>query len=221
MPRTPTKVRRRLGRHLRDRDLTGPARDALREQAEALVADVKRRKKRIASDFYEMGQSLAKLSEPERYRALGYDSFEDLLQGRKLMGRMQAHKLVEVARAYPKPLALQLGIEKAYLLTRHVVATPAADVAADLARRNVRIGGTRVRDLTADELRAATRRVRTGGSAERESTVLRAAKKKARAIQRELRRRGAKQAVVRAELDGAGAALVVRLPVDQADVLVD
>ena len=219
MPRRPdlTVVSRRRRDDLLDSSARRPT-EAARLRAEKLVDDVKRRKKRIASDFYEMGQALLELSEPAHYEALGYASFDELLQKRRLMSRMQAHKLVEVAGAYPKRLALKLGIEKAYLLTRYTAATPAADLARALATRNVSIDGTPVMDATIADLRAATKRVAGGGSAA-VPPALRAAKKKARTIQRELRSRGAKKAVVRAEADGSDAVLVVRLPADQADVL--
>lgn len=197
---------------------SGIATAAGARRAEQLIARAKNLKRRIASDFYELGKTLEQLAQPAAYGALGYDSFEDLLVGRKLGSRMQAHKLIEVARTYPKPIALKLGIEKAYTLTRLVEATPARDIAADLARRDVRIAGKPLSKLTHEELREAARRA-DGGLPTTAPEISPEARRAARSLQRDLRRRGAEGATVRARLDGAKHVLEIRLALEHADVI--
>lgn len=188
-----------------------------RRQAEALVVDVQKRKGRIASDFYEIGVDLKKLSEPRLYRALGYQTFDDLLRAKQLCSRIQAWKLIEVVEAFPKAQAIKLGVEMAHAVVRYAAATPAPDVARALARSNARVEGRKIRELTVRELQAATRRVRAGGPASDEGG--KEARKVARQVQKSLRAKGAKQAKVRARQTRGRWWLDLELPLENADVI--
>lgn len=186
-------------------------------QAEGLVRDIAKRRARIAEDFYEIGVALEKLSKPKLYKSLGYVSFEKLLQARRVMSRVQAVKLISVAQAYPKKLALRLGVEKGYALIRYTAATPAVDVARILASANALVGGKRVLQLSAKELRDETKRL-TSGPAPSDEDV-KAARRSARELQRRLRAKGAKSAKVRAERDGARWKLQIEVDASEADLL--
>lgn len=190
-----------------------------RQRAEGLVVEVQKRRQRIADDYYELGVALRKLSHPRMYRALGYASFEELLDGRRLGSRMQALKLTEVAGAFTKAQALALGVEKAYALVRYVEATPAADVARELAARNARIGDVRISAMSVSELRAATKRARSRGQADLDPAAARRARREATRVQRALRARGLKAAKVRASAHGTRWVLQVEVPVEDADEL--
>lgn len=195
------------------RPATGPA-DAPGAEAEALLRDIGARRARIADDFYEIGVALERLSRPRLYRALGFATFDDLLKRRRVMSRMQATKLIAVAQAYPKKVALRLGVEKGYALVRHVAATPAPDVALALARSNASIAGKRVHRMTVNELRDATKQVLGGPPASDAET--KAARRSARQLQRTLRSRGAKSAKVRAQREGAKWTLQIVVALDEA-----
>lgn len=188
-------------------------------QAEDLIADIRERKARIQDDFYEIGVALSTLSARRYYQALGYSSFDDLLRARRLVGRMQALKLMAVAQAYPKKLALDLGVEKGYALIRYTAETPALDVARDLATSNVTIAGQRVREMSATDLREATKRVKAGPPPRDEDA--KAARRVARRLQRKLRDEGAKSAKVRAHLEGSKWHLRVDLELTDAGPLLD
>lgn len=188
-----------------------------RRQGEALIADIAARRKRIAEDFYEIGLDLQRLSQKRIYHALGYDNFDALLKGRRLMSRIQAHKLVAVVDAYPRAVALRLGVEKGYALVRYTAVTPAADVALRLARANARIGGKRLNGMTLADLRNATKELTAAPKPS--NTETRNARGLARRLQQMMRRRGAPSAVVRAERRGAQWKLKVEVDLEEGEVL--
>jgi len=194
-----------------------PTGDAVRRKGEALIVDIRKRKARIAEDFYEIGKALDQLADPRVFGPLGYKTFEDLLTNRKLMSRMQAFKLMLVARTYPKALALKLGVEKAYGLHRYVMATPAEDLAVELARRDARIAGRPISALSLKDLHDATKRAATGIDATR--PIPADLRRRAAALQRALRARGARTATVRAQRVGAGVVLQIRIEPGESDVL--
>jgi len=108
-----------------------------RAEAERLVEHVYELRSDVNANFYRMGIALRDLRKPERYRSLGYKSFHDLLEERKLMTRMQASKLVKVVDAFPEQVARAHGVEKSCEILRlaaHMRITP-----AQLLRQNPRL----------------------------------------------------------------------------------
>ena len=170
-----------------------------RDYAERLVQSVIARKVRVAEQFYAMGVELRELSRPECFRALGFGSFVELIEGRKVVSRMTALRLMSVAGAFPRELAVELGLEKAYALVRYAEATPALDVARVLAERNVVVAGKGVRQATVREIEAETKRIRTGGKVrDAKHPAAREARAAAREIQKAIRKLGSGKAKARA-----------------------
>lgn len=132
---------------------------AARANGEALIERVQRLKAGVAQGFYEMGRCLAELFEKKLHAALGYVSFEALLDERGIMSSMQAYKLIEVAKHFSKLDAARLGPEKAYALVRHVVRTKQEDDPAEYLLEGFPIGGRRkpIDEVTARDIREATR----------------------------------------------------------------
>jgi hypothetical protein len=184
---------------------------AQRTEGEALIADIAKRRARIEEDFYEIGVALAKLARPATLAALGYERFGDLLAARGIMSRVQAVKLITVVEAYPRKLALKLGVEKGYALVRYTATTEAPDVARRLAAANVPIAGKRLHRLTVKELRDETKRLQAGPPPPEEDA--KAARREARRLQKALRAKGAPSAKVRAYRDDAEWRLRVELDV--------
>ncbi len=111
-----------------------PVPSRARPRGEQLVRDVVRLRTDIAANFYRMGLALRDLSRPDVYRALGHESFADLLDARDLAGRMTAFKLISIVESLPQPLAQRLGVEKSYDAIRYArLAHPRRDVAEVLA----------------------------------------------------------------------------------------
>ena len=104
-----------------------------------------------------------------------------------------------------------------YALIRCAAAPPTPDVARLLAQGSVLIAGERVPRLSATQLRAGTKRLKSGPAPSDEDT--KAARREARALQRRLRAKGAKSAKVRAERDGAKWKLRIELDLEDAAAL--
>lgn len=102
-----------------------------RRQAEDLLAIVISRKDDIARAFYDIGAALSELHERKLYGALGYDSFDEMLEDRQVMSGQYARRLIRVVKSFNRDQARQLGPEKAYALTRYVARTAQADAPAD------------------------------------------------------------------------------------------
>ncbi|RLB49299.1 MAG: hypothetical protein DRJ42_21330 [Deltaproteobacteria bacterium] len=105
-----------------------------KKEAERLIVQIQKRQARIAEDFYQMGGALKALSRPALCDAAGHESFKHLLSARRLLKPTTADKLIAVVDHYSKAQAQELGLEKAYALSRFVAATPAAGLAAVLVR---------------------------------------------------------------------------------------
>jgi hypothetical protein len=130
-----------------------------RANGEELITRVQHLKAGIAQGFYEMGKCLAELFERKLHAAMGYGSFEALLDDRGLMSSMQAYKLIEVAKNFSRVDAARLGPEKAYALVRHVVRTKQDDDPAEYLLEGFPVGGRRkpIDEVTAKDIRDATR----------------------------------------------------------------
>ncbi|MBW2460527.1 MAG: hypothetical protein JRH11_02690 [Deltaproteobacteria bacterium] len=167
-------------------------------KAERLIVQIQKRQARIAEDFYQIGVALKALSGPAVYQAAGHKSFKELLGARRLVKTTTAYKLIAVVDHYSKLQAQQLGLEKAYALTRFVAATPAADLAAVLVRENPLIGRIPLDRISVRDLNLATARVRRAATKPTADPEAKAARRTARALQRTLRAAGAGSAKVRA-----------------------
>ncbi len=196
--------------------------EADRKRATELIALIKRRLESISEAFYDIGESLRELSQKRLFLAMGYVSFEKMLQGERLMGRTQAFKLIEIVNAFPRSKALQLGQEKAYALSRLADATPSADSPEGLTDTTIAVGKSRKRitDASVREINAAARDVRANARpAKAASPEERAAKKSARELQAALRRKGVKGASVQTKHDETGWLLEIEIVASASQIL--
>jgi hypothetical protein len=159
---------------------------ANKRRGTALLALIARRKDRITEDFYDIGEALRELLDSKLYAAMGYASFEAMLEARKLMSSTQAFKLVRLVESIPRDEALRLGQEKAYALVTYTAATPEEDVPAALVRKNAKIDGKPLLELSKRELQdaaKAAKEAKPSTPAARERQKLeRTLEKKARAL---------------------------------------
>lgn len=186
----------------------------LRRRAETLIAEIERRKARVSREFYEIGIALLELSQARVYGSVGYESFGQLVEDRRLFVRSHAYRLVAVARAFTRDQALALGAEKAYALTRYVAATPADELASALVDADAAIDGKRVSAISVRQLEAAARAVRAAGQKGRSDPEERAARAAARTAQAALRRRGGRQVQATAVRGDGGWIVRIEVPVD-------
>lgn len=170
-----------------------------RKKAEALLREIRARLKRIETDFHAVGVGLRKLAQPQMYSSLGYSSFRGLLEKEQLLPRTTAYRLIAVSEAFGTRDVKRLGAARAYELLAYAEATPAEDLAKELAREDARIGRRKVSSMSVRELREATRKVRaaTGRAKERTGDEVEA-RRAARVLQASLRKQGMKSAKARA-----------------------
>lgn len=192
----------------------------LRRRGEELIAEIERRKPRIAREFHEIGRALQELAQPRIYLSMGYKSLGELLDGRRLMGRSSAYRLMAVAQAFTKAQALRLGAEKAYALTRYVAATPADDLASALVDADATIDGKKVSAISLRELEAAARAVRKPARSPKSDPEERAAHTAARTAQAGVRRMGVRSARAKAVRDGDEWVVCIEVPVEAVERLV-
>lgn len=135
------------------------AEDARARKARALLEAIRGQMADVAESFLELGASLKALYDGALHTPLGYDSFEALLSGERLVSRSQAFKLMAVASVFAKADIRDFGIERAMALIAYTRATPEEDDAAELLRANAEVGGVEVRSATIDDLQRARREV--------------------------------------------------------------
>jgi hypothetical protein len=122
------------------------------------------------------------------YGAIGYKSFNDLLAARKLMGRTQAAKLIEVAESLTREQAITLGFERSFAAARLVAATPEPDSVGGLLTSGVKTGKhghgrKKLEAMSVREIEGAARTLRRKkeGKSEEEKAA-EAAGKRARSV---------------------------------------
>ncbi len=196
-------------------------RAADKARAEELIRLIERRKDTIVESFYDIGEALREILRNKYYVAVGYASFDELLDKRGLMSRAQAAKLIEVVSSFSRSEALALGSEKAYGLARLADATPEQDTGSQLAEQVIDVGGrkTKGKDASTRELAQAAReaRARSRGPV-KVSAEERAAKSAAKRAQAALRRGGLKKALVEALRASGAWALRAELGVNAAEL---
>ncbi|MEZ4315149.1 MAG: hypothetical protein R3F14_44610 [Polyangiaceae bacterium] len=194
-------------------------RTAAQEKAESLLDVIARRKQRIAEDFYDIGEALRDLQKKKLFAALGYESFADMLEARKVMSLTQAHKLIRIVTTLPRAKALAVGSEKAAILVGYSEATPEPDTPEWLLDQGTLPGGKPVAEASTRELKAAVKQVRAKVGKKAPKPEEKAARSQAKSAQAALRKRGAKKATAEAVRKAGKWWVRVELPAESAGVL--
>lgn len=198
------------------------ATSADRKRGQALLDLIARRAARMTEDFYEVGKALKELLHKKLYVALGFSSFEAMLDAQGIVGATQARKLIEVASRMPLETALGLGLEKAFALTRYADATPDLDTPELLVARGGTIGGKPVATLSKRAIEEETKKLRRKSAAKKGKVD--AAQREADGVARRaaswLKARGAKKGIVEARRTKDGHVITITLAVEEAVKLV-
>ncbi len=110
--------------------------------AQEITESIKRRKARIAEDFYALGEDLVRLKTGEFYRKVyGYATFTGYLEGEKIYSVVQARKLMKIAQSMSKSRAIALGVEKAYAAIALTDATVEKDTAEEIFAKGTKVAG--------------------------------------------------------------------------------
>jgi hypothetical protein len=182
---------------------------AAAKRCEELLALIERRTATIAESFYDIGEALREIHHKALHAALGFKSFEAMLERRSGIGRSQAYKLMAIARSLPRSRALAMGTERAYALAALAHASAQPDTAASLLDTGLTVGGKRVdlSQLSARQLHSITREVRPRSSA---SVALAEAKREGDALARLVKKRD-RQATVQVRRSGGRMVAVVTI----------
>ena len=164
------------------------AQSAQAKRAEDLLALIARRKSRILDDFYDIGEALVELKKKKLFAALGFPSFEAMLDTRDVLGHTQAYKLIAVVTQLPRARAMELGQERAYALAALAAATPEHETAGELIETGLRVRGKteNVTKMSRRDLERAAREVRPRA---KKDEARRAADAEARACEKKLRKK--------------------------------
>ena len=200
------------GQALRAEVVQGGA--AAARRCEELLAEIARRKQRIAEDFYDIGLALREIKKKKLYAALGHRSLTSLLEARGVLGKSQAAKLIAIVEHLPKSKALGEGIEKSYALVRLAAATPALDTAAEVAAEGVVVRGKRA-DVAGLSGRGVSELARKVRSVHAKRDPARAATKTALAKLARVLRAAGVDATVALRGAGGSARIAVELPAAQ------
>jgi hypothetical protein len=197
------------------------------KEARADIALIKRRKKRIAEDFYDIGVALARLKRPGVAEVLGRESFREICEKDLEMSPATADKLVAIVANVAREDALRMGQERALALVALARATPEADSAASLEKAVRKLPSGKkldVRSASVRDLREAAKDVRDAsgkGGRPRGRTTSPAERAEAAKLEAALRKAGLDRARVAAVATkpGQGADLrIERVPVAQLTV---
>lgn len=192
------------------------AQKANRRRAEALLADIARRKKTFEESFYEIGLALLEILEKKLYLALGHASFKEMLAARGVLGLTQAKQLLRIVETMSRDKAQQVGVEKAYALVRYTAATPEDDTPEGLLSSGALVGTKPASEATLREILRATRDVRKKTAPKKpRSPEEKAADDARRALSAWLGRRKVKGAEVRVLKRKEGFRIVVEIGAEQ------
>ena len=109
------------------------------------IALLRRKRGDIAAAFYDMGEALVRLKDPDVYRAFKQSSWEAFCRAELAMSESQAERLIEVVQHMTREDAIKLGtFSKASSVARLVQATAADETVAHAIRKGVVVGKRRI-----------------------------------------------------------------------------
>lgn len=183
-----------------------------------LLGLIARRMKRIEEDFFEIGAALEELKAKKLFVALGYGTFDAMLEARIPIGRSQAYKLIAIVQRVTRDQAVELGEEKAYAIARLVATTPEADTVTSVLEEGVRVGNEKrsARAMSRREIEGVKRKL--VARSKRADPAERLAKRDARAAQARLRKDGIGAKIEVAKEQGRWWA-IVRVPIEEVSSL--
>ncbi len=192
--------------------------NANKKRGQLLLDLIERRAARMTEDFYEVGKALKELLEKKLYVALGFASFEAMLDAQGVIGATQARKLIQVVSRMPLATALQLGLEKAFALTKYTDVTPELDTPERLVEEAGTIGDKPVTLMSRRAIDEETKKLRQKAAAKKGKVdpAQREAESLAKRGSSWLRARGAKKSKVEARRTKGGHVITITLEVPDA-----
>ena len=127
----------------------------LKQRTDRAIADIRSRLSVAEKTYYDIGRALLSLRDPEIWKLYAETSYKGFLNA-QVMPYSTALRMVTVAEAYPKAVALQIGQERGFQLARlahHEPKFKKKNVKpADLWTQNAKLGKKRVQSMTGAEI---------------------------------------------------------------------
>ncbi len=184
-----------------------------RTKAEALLAEIARRKERIAEDFYDIGLAVLQISKKKLYLALGHTSFDEMLKARDVLSPSTARGLIQLVSTMSRDEALAYGQEKAIALISYAKATPDLDTPKTLMEGGSLPDGKPIVKASVRDIKQAATKVRAAeGKSKPLSADAKQAQAEVKAVAKWLRERGAPNAKVSEARNKDGYVIRVELP---------
>lgn len=196
----------------------GPLAADARAEALALIAEVHAIKQQMGAHVHRLGVILRALQSDRMIKALGCESFDEVLAAHDLPSRMTALKYIAVAEHFGEAEARLLGAEKGYALVRYAQALPRPEAPALLLSREAKLAGVLLRDSPATAILRAARELteqRRAGAAAEDDTA-QEADRAVRRLGSKLRRAGAPGAKLKRVRRGGTWRVTIELDADEA-----
>jgi hypothetical protein len=191
-------------------------------EAKRDIALIRRRRAEITEAFYDIGEALVRLKRREVVAALGCRSFAELCETHVGISPAQADRLVDIVTNMTREEALSVGATKAASLVALARATPEEDTVSDLLRGGARVGGKAI-DVKKASTRAVARaaaeaRERSGAARGGGRAVTKEERATCAALEKALRKAGAKDAHVTARAGRVTGAARATIDLAVADI---
>lgn len=158
-----------------------------KQRTDSVIASIKTRLEGIDTEYWEIGQALVQLDDPEIWTLYNEPTYRRFLE-EYVMSFSTARRLITIAKTYTKVIAEQVGLERGWQLER--LARLDANIkksAQQLWTSNARLGKKRtpVRRMTAAEIAALVQGalLRSAKTKTKPSKAMKAAAKRYKAAQ--------------------------------------
>ena len=138
---------------------TTKRRTTLKDRVDRQLAEIAARLENVDTQYWEIGQALVALDEPEVWAAFGERSYRAFLE-EHVMPFSTARRLITVAQRYTKAIAKAIGLERGWQLDRLARLDPKIKRSPQqLWQRNAKLGSKKkpVRQMTGAEIEALVR----------------------------------------------------------------
>jgi len=192
----------------------------VREAAKADVELVKRRIAEVEEAFYDIGEALRRLKQPDMYKALGSATWQAFCETHVKLSVSQADRFILIVERMSRKDAIALGsVSKAAAVAELVAATPEEDTVGQAIRGGVRVRGKKVdvaktsaREISRLKKKVARRSSRSG------RTITAADEAYGEKLEAALRRAGSEDARVRVKAGPPGRPTRIEIELDLPDL---
>lgn len=133
------------------------AASTLKDRVEQTISMIHEQIRLTNANYWDVGKALLSLRKQEIWQLYAETTYRGFLE-EHVMPYSTARRMLIVAESYPKTIAEEIGCERGYQLARLARADPKIKKSAEqLWKTNAKLGGRRVRDMSAAEVERLVR----------------------------------------------------------------